>query len=171
MIFHVFGGKCAGKTTVTSQLDKNEFATWDIREDFYIAEGILKNDKMDWDAWRQKEHKIQEVVSEFIKNNSDKHIVIESSGFNRLLNTTIKWENPEAKEGRRKIIPVNMGMPTDEDTSLRAEKENLNVQETVKYNQNMRVNRYIPIKNLLPEKMNSPEEALEFIKKTISKED
>ena len=115
MIFHVFGGQLAGKTTVIKKLDPTVFAHWDIVEDFYVKHKIIKNNKMDWDIWQMKHNLIERDIKQFVKDNKDKHIVIESSGRNKEINRVIKQLG--------EITPVYMGVPTQEETTQRAKNK------------------------------------------------
>lgn len=157
MIFHIFGGQCSGKTSVVEQLDKDQFAHWDILEDFYIPEGIIKDNKMDWDEWRAKEELVEDRIKEFFEANKDKHIIIESSGMNKRINRTIKSLGT--------VIPVNMGVPSDKESVEFAKKKGLLPKQVKDFNTSARF-RFAHIAKYLPHAL-TIDEAIAFINEKI----
>ena len=157
MIFHIFGGQCSGKTSVVNQLNKDEFVHWDILEDFYIPEGIITNNKMDWDEWRAKEYLVEDRLKEFFEANKDKHIIVESSGLNKRINRTIKSLGT--------IIPVNMGVPNNKQSVERAKSSGYNPIQVSQFNKSARP-KFAHISKYLPSVL-TIEEAVKFINQKI----
>ncbi len=153
MIFHIFGGQLSGKTTVVSKLNSRSFAHWDILVHFYQKREIIKENKIDWDEWRKQEHLIAVDLENFIAENGDKHIVIESSGLNKHINRCIK------KYG---VVPVYMGVPTDEEVVERLRKRILDPKQVRMLNKKVQ-KRARQLVNIMPKAM-SVEEAVAFIK-------
>jgi len=155
MIFHIFGGQCSGKTSVAEQLDLNVFACWDILYDFYIHEGIIKDNKMDWNKWQFRESKIEKNIQDFIKvNNESKHIAIVSSGTNKKVNKIIK--------GFDKVIPVNLGVPNDKDIVERVKAKGFDLEQVKEFNAFTRT-KFARLSKYLPNVL-TVEEAVAFIK-------
>ena len=156
MIFHIFGGKMSGKTSAAKQLNTEEFLHWDIVEDFYKPEGIIdKENKMNWTLWRDKEELIATKLNELIENNKDKHIVIESTGINTMINKTLKTYG---------ITPVNMGVPNAEDTVNRCTECGFDIEVGYDLNKKIVV-RFWDLDNYLP-KVRTIDGAVKFIVQT-----
>jgi len=160
MIFHIFGGETSGKTSVAKQLDPDMYAHWCIVEDFYKPEGIInKDNKMDWDLWKAKEKKIKTSIQEFIENNTDKHVIIETSGINRNANTVLKQYG---------AVPIYMGVPTPQETIARCKKCNVDVEVGYDINK-LAIVKFWDISDYLPPKL-TIEEAVKTIKGTKQQE-
>lgn len=92
MAVHLFGAMCAGKTTVINRVQEivPDVRVWDIKNNFYIPKGIIKNNKFDWDLYSMRSHLIQSELKAFFECNREYPIILESSGLNRNINLAIK---------------------------------------------------------------------------------
>jgi len=153
MIFHIFGGQCSGKTSVVNKLDPERFAHWDILEDFYIPKGIIKDNQMDWDSWREHKDEIGKDIKEFAVQNSNKHLLIESSGLNKKINETIKQLGT--------VTPINMGVPSEKESIKRAKARGFSSKQVKDFNSAARF-RFARLSEILPS-MLSIDEAVALI--------
>jgi hypothetical protein len=153
MIFHIFGAQLSGKTTVVKQLNPEEFAHWDILEDFYTPRKIIENNKIDWTKWEFNEKYIEPELKKFIEENKHKHIIIESSGLNKTINKTLKLYRP--------ITAIRLKSPTIEEAISRAKERGLSVSQVLTFMAKLEA-KFDNLTEYLPNSI-TPNEAVEFI--------
>lgn len=96
-IFHITGEPCVGKSTLITEAIRlmGEMGVygirWDIKEDFYIPRGIIRDGKMDWVEWRKNKDQITSSLDNFL-HQGDPVVFIESSGGNKRINRFLKQE-------------------------------------------------------------------------------
>jgi adenylate kinase family enzyme len=134
-IFHIIGTSCSGKTYLVERL-KEKFpehcASWDILEDFYNKHQVFVNGKMDWSKFNQSMKVVALELSNFIEENQDKIIFIETSGTNKTINLLI----PDLEKRYGEIAVIALKTP-DEDTLVeRATARNLDVNSTIGFAMN-----------------------------------
>jgi hypothetical protein len=127
-IFHITGTQCCGKSYLINKI-KAEFdcASWDILEDFYIKNKILVNNEMDWKKYSGLSKTLPLELENFIEDNLQKVVLIETSGINKTINDILP--NLEKKYG--KIIQITLDIPSEEELSNRAKNRNLNGNKVV----------------------------------------
>jgi len=154
MIFHIFGGQLSGKTTVIKKLDSKQIASWDVLVDFYHKHHIITNKTIDWTLFDKHRKFLAEELKQFIEDNKDKHIIIESSGRNKLINKTIKEIGD--------IIPIYMGVPTKEETMERiVHRPDVDKKQAIRFNLSTMF-KFSTYSNVFPSIM-TIDEAYEFI--------
>ena len=125
-VVHLVGGICSGKSYVRSELG---LPGWDIKEDFYIKHGIIKNGVMDWNQFnKHAPHMCKDVRAAYEKAKSEgAHVfIIESSGSGKWINNILRREFHEH-------IRLILKSPDDTELRKRCEKRGDNYDNIIDF--------------------------------------
>jgi len=89
---HIAGCMCSGKSTLIKQIVQSQsylISTWDVKEDFYIPNDIIKNGVMNWELYKEKKSLIRKAIADFLVQSRKTIRIIESSGVNQTINLAL----------------------------------------------------------------------------------
>jgi hypothetical protein len=161
-IFHLFGCECSGKESIANTLKENlfkgNFLVWDILRDFYNPYGIITDTTTDWNKYRDNLDNLKNDLRVFIEENSNKHLIIISTGMNPNVNKILLKFRP--------IIPVPMIIPSDYTIRTLAKKRGSEPERVITFSRTWAK----WVKNINIQKSYHFEDAYEFLTKEIGNE-